>query len=336
MSDDHRLEPERLDLEPERYELHAPPGYRFDLERRDFLRVLAAMGGGLLVVSAAPLGAQESGQNRGGAASGDLASWLHIDADGRVTIYTGKVEIGQNIRTSLSQTVGDELGAPLSSISLVMADTALTPFDQGTFGSRTTPTMAPQLARVAATARDLLIGRAAARWRADASTLEARDGRIVTRDGRSLGFGELVASGPLVGVVAASPHEMPRDQWKLRGTPARKVGGLEIVTGRHAYTPDVVRPNMLFGRVIRPPAVGATIQAVDDAKARSLTGVTVVRDGEFLGVVAPHERGGAGRGRRAVTVTWNRVARSAHLRDDLRPSEENRPDRRGQRRPRHR
>ncbi len=177
---------ERPVLEPERYELREAPAYRFELDRRDFLRVVTAMGGGLLVVARLPASAQESGQTRrGDAAPGDLASWLHIDGQGHVTVYTGKVEIGQNIRTSLTQTVADELGAPLGSISLVMADTALTPFDQGTFGSRTTPTMAPQLAKVAATARAMLIDQAASRWHVDRSTLEARDGarrRVATED----------------------------------------------------------------------------------------------------------------------------------------------------------
>ena len=146
------------DHELERYELSEPRRYLFELpevDRRDFLRVLAAMGGGLLVVATMPdAEAQESGragQNR--AAPGDLASWVHIGADGRVTAYTGKVEIGQNARTSLSQVIADELRAPLDTIAFVMADTDLTPFDQGTFGSRTTPAMAPQLARAAAAAR---------------------------------------------------------------------------------------------------------------------------------------------------------------------------------------
>ena len=111
-----------------------------EVDRRDFLRVLTAMGGGLLVIATVPdAEAQESGraaQNR--AAPGDLASWIHIGGDGRVTAYTGKVEIGQNMRTSLSQVIADELRTPLTSVAFVMADTDLTPFDQGTFGSRTT------------------------------------------------------------------------------------------------------------------------------------------------------------------------------------------------------
>ncbi|HUL74576.1 MAG TPA: molybdopterin cofactor-binding domain-containing protein [Vicinamibacterales bacterium] len=300
---------DRVGLEPERYELREGRSYRFEFERRDFLRALTAMGGGLLVVATLPeAAAQESGQSRaGGSAPGDLASWIHIDGTGHVTVYTGKVEIGQNIRTSLAQTVGDELRVRLSSISLVMADTALTPFDQGTFGSRTTPTMAPQLAKVAATAREILIDLAAAAWNVDRTTLKSADGKVTAANGRSATYGELTAGKALAGAVAASPVEMPRDAWTLRGTPARKVDGRAFVTGQHAYSPDIVRPNMQVGKMVRPIAVGATPRSVDDSKARALDGVTVVRDGAFIGVVAPHERA-ARAAAAAVVVEWDRLA----------------------------
>ena len=296
-------------IEPERYELNELPPYRFEMERRGFLQALAAMGGGLLVVASLPDPlAQESGQGRGGGAlPGDLASWLHIDGNGHVTVYTGKVEIGQNIRTSLTQTVADELRAPLASISLVMADTALTPFDQGTFGSRTTPTMAPQLAKVAATARQMLIDQAATRWQLDRSRLEATDGRVVSHDGQSLTYGEITNGKALAGMVDAGPAQMARQDWKVRGTPAHKVDGRAFVTGQHAYTPDIVRPGMLFGRVVRPVAVGATPRRVDETRAKAVAGVTVVRDGDFIGVVAPHERA-AKAAAAAMVVEWDRVA----------------------------
>ena len=154
-------------IEPERYEFSEARRYTFELERRDFMRLF---GGGLVVmVAAADLLAQESGRGRGQgqAPPPDLAAWLHIDEKGHVHICTGKVEIGQNIRTSLSQTVADELKVSMASITMVMADTDKTPFDAGTFGSQTTPRMAPQLAKAAATAREMLIDQAAARWSAD-------------------------------------------------------------------------------------------------------------------------------------------------------------------------
>ena len=135
-----------IELEPERYELREAPAYQFDLDRRDFLR---ALGGGILVfylldaAEAQPPG----GGRRGGGGRGqqnvpqDIGAWLHIGEDGQITVYTGKAEVGQNIRTSLTQVVAEELHVPPGWIRLVMADTQLVPFDMGTFGSRTTPDM---------------------------------------------------------------------------------------------------------------------------------------------------------------------------------------------------
>src|SRR5215475_10926826 len=139
-----------IPLEPERYELRAGSPYRFDLDRRDFFRFLGA---GIVVVSVLKpaMAAQESGggrQRRGQALPQEINAWLHIGDSGKVTVYTGKVEVGQNIRTSLSQAVAEELHVPVEQIEMVMGDTQLTPFDMGTFGSRTTPTMNLQLRKV--------------------------------------------------------------------------------------------------------------------------------------------------------------------------------------------
>ena len=293
------------DLEPERYELEEPGKYLFEVERREFFRLL---GGGVLVtVALADAAAQESGRGgtQGRGPSPDLAAWLHIDEQGRITVYTGKTEIGQNIRTSLAQTVADELGAPLPSIALVMADTDLTPYDAGTFGSQTTPRMARQLARAAATAREMLIDRAASAWQIDRTTvtLTVRDGRVLHPDGRSAAFGELTKGQKLAGAVAENPTTSPAERWAVRGQPAKKVNGRDFVTGRHQYTPDMVRPGMLHGRIVRPDGNGATLGTVDDGRARAMTGVTVVRDGDFIGVVAPNERM-ARRAADAIRAEW--------------------------------
>ena len=99
----------------------------------------------------------------------EIGAWIHIDEDGSITVYTGKVEMGQNIRTSLTQAVAEELHVPVSSIRLVMGDTDVSPFDAGTFGSRTTPTMAPQLRKAAVAARETLIALAAQQWQVEPS-----------------------------------------------------------------------------------------------------------------------------------------------------------------------
>jgi isoquinoline 1-oxidoreductase len=292
-------------IEPERYELAEGRRYVFELERRAFLRLAAS---GLVVAVAAPAGlAQESG--RGGPARGeggerpDIAAWLHIAEDGAVTVFTGKVEIGQNIRTSLAQAVADELRVSVASIALVMGDTDRTPFDMGTFGSRTTPYMAPQLARAAAAARELLVGEAAARWGLEARVLVVAGGRVTAPDGRALTFGELTRGRPLAGVVPVDLALAPPSAWQVRGQPYKKVGGRDFVSGRHRYTADMVRPGMLHGAVVRPAGYRAALVSVDDGAARAMEGVRVVRDGDFIGVVAPSERL-ARRAAAAVRAEW--------------------------------
>ena len=176
---------QQVALEPERYELQSAPPYRFDLARRDFFKFLGA---GVLVISALrPIAlAQESGGNRrqrGDSQPKQIDAWLHIGEKGTVTVYTGKVEVGQNIRTSLAQAVAEELQVPVNKIELVMGDTELTPYDMGTFGSRTTPTMNLQLRRAAAAARDVLIGLAARELKTDEKQLIAVEGKI--RDSRT-------------------------------------------------------------------------------------------------------------------------------------------------------
>lgn len=287
-------------LYPEQYELHAECApRRVSWHRRDFLK---ALGGGLAVVwllpSAPAQEPGESGGRRGGRGGGrgpgrprELAAWLHIDADGMVTVFTGKAECGQNIRTSLTQTVAEELAAPLAAIKLVMADTALTPWDAGTFGSRTTPDMGPQLRRVAATAREALLDLAAKIWSVDRTTLTAADGAIRhAASGRTIGFGALTKGQKLLLDVSDSAPTAPAAAWRIAGTSVLKVDGRDFVTGRHAYSSDLQRPGLLHGRVLRPAAFAATLASLDASAAQAMPGVTVVREGDFVGVAAPTEQ----------------------------------------------
>jgi isoquinoline 1-oxidoreductase len=163
--------------------------------------------------------------------------------------------------------------------------------------------MAPQLARAAAAAREMLIDQAATKLQAERAALTARDGKIVAKDGRAVTFGELTHGQALTGRIPAAPPLDAPDKWQVRGKPIRKVDGRDFVTGRHQYTPDITRPGLVYGRIIRPDGYNGTLVSVDDAKARAMGGVTIVRDGDFLGVVAPTERGVA-RAAAAVQAAW--------------------------------
>ena len=269
-------------------EQHAvePLRHLFEVNRRDLFKLLGA---GLIVGVCVPSTfAQESGRARGEEAPRDLASWLHIAGDGKITVFTGKVEMGQNIRTSLAQQVAEELRAPMSAIQLVMGDTDLTPFDMGTFGSRSTPQMGTQLRNVSATARELLIGMAAQRWKADAAKLTAANGVITNpQTGQSVSYGDLTNGQKLVKVIEGNPALTPADKWTIAGTPVPKVDGRAFVTGAHRYTSDLVRPGMMHGKVLRPSAYNASLVSLEMNSADKLPGVKIVRDGDFIGVAAP-------------------------------------------------
>ena len=263
------------------------------VKRRDFLQ---SIGGGVLVLfSLAESEAQESG--RGGQRGHsnedlpqDVAAWLHIGSDGKITVFTGKVEVGQNIRTSLTQAVADELRCAPESVKLVMGDTALTPWDMGTFGSRTTPTMAPILHAMAGTAREALTQAAAQNWGVKGDQIHFDNGCAVGPTGKKLTLGELAAHIDWAKTIGQKDCATPPDRWAVAGKSVPKVGAMEIVTGKHKYPSDQKLPGMLFGRVLRAPSFGAKITSVDTTAAAALPGVTVVHDGDFVGVAARHEQ----------------------------------------------
>jgi nicotinate dehydrogenase subunit B len=276
-------------LEPERYELSAPPRYFFEVDRREFFKFLGA---GILIVSVwKQAHGQESGAKkgaRGQSLPNEIGAWLHIGEDDAVTAYTGKVEVGQNIRTSLSQAVAEELRVPVERIRMVMGDTKLTPYDQGTFGSRTTPDMNLQLRKVAAAARDILVGIAAAQWHVDRNRLSASNGKITDPvSKRSVEYAALVKGKQLTETLPAEDPLIPAAQWTVAGRSLPKVDGRDFVTGKHRYPCDQTLPNMLHGKVLRPPAFGATLSTLDTSQAEKIQGVIVVHDGNFVGVAAP-------------------------------------------------
>jgi nicotinate dehydrogenase subunit B len=301
---------EKIVFEPERYEFRAAPIHQFDLARRDFFKILGA---GIAVFATAKdvLGVQETAPGHRSFHNEelpkDITAWLHIGEDGSVTGFTGKAEIGQNIRTALAQTIADELRVPFESVRMVTADTALTPFDAGTFGSRTTPTITPQLRRVAAAARDILVEAAAKEWSVAPERLVA-DGAKVTdpRSGRSFKYSELARGKTLAQNLPVEDPMTPAAQWTIAGKPIPKVDGRSFVTGKHQYTPDLRPEGMLHGKVLRPPSFGATLTSCDDSAAKAMAGVFVVQDGAFVGVAAPsaHE---AQRALDAIHAQWREV-----------------------------
>ncbi len=283
------------------------------MNRRDFFAVL---GGGVVVMLVDDgVYAQETGGGRGGPrqAPQNLSAWLHIGETGIVTVYSGKVEVGQNARTSLTQAVAEELRAPVASIRMVLADTDLTPYDMGTVGSQTTPQMWPVIRRAAAAARETLIDLASQKWMVERSAIQVADGKL-TAGSRSAGFGELTNGEKLTRTIPANVALAPAAEWKIAGTSLPKVNGRELVTGAHKFTYDTKAPGMLYGKVLHPASFGATLVSLDSAAAEAMPGVKVVHEGDFVGVTAP-DPFTAEKAVAALKADWKAVAAEASSKD---------------------
>jgi CO/xanthine dehydrogenase Mo-binding subunit len=300
----------QLDLEIERYELFADPVYNFSFNRRQFLKVFT--GGIALIVPLSNLLTAAAQQEQGESGRGrfnqrvpnDIAAWIYMDEKGEIAVYTGKVELGQNIRTSLAQVVAEELRVPVDAIRMVMADTDQVPFDAGTFGSRTIPFMAPQLRKAAAAARETLVALAAEQMKIAPAEVRIIDRRLVNHDGsKALTFREVTGGRKIVKEIPADVPITAVKDWTIAGKSVPKVDAFFFVTGFHKYTSDIKPDGMLFGRVVRPAALNSTLVSADTKAAEAITGVSVVRDGDFIGIAAS-DPSLLARAEKAIAVHW--------------------------------
>ncbi len=219
-----------------------------------------------------------------------LDAWLRIDPDGTVTVFTGKVELGQGVVTALAQIAAEELDLPFAGIHMISGDTARTPDEGFTSGSRSIEQGGTALRLACAEARAILVARAAGRLGVPSDRLRTKDGRVTAPDGRALGYGELVEAGLFHREVGPQAKPKPAEQHTVVGKPIQRLDIPAKVTGGLAYVQDLRLPGMLHGRVVRPPQYGARLRALDEGAARKLPGVvTVVRDGSFLAVIAERE-----------------------------------------------
>jgi nicotinate dehydrogenase subunit B len=296
-------------FEPSQDELPPKPRMHFDIDRRKFFKLF---GGGLTVAFVVTDMFSFAGESASPGATqtdtGQVNAWIHIGEDGTVSVYTGKVEVGQNIRTSLSQVVAEELHVPVSAIKMIMGDTDLVPYDAGTFGSRTTPQMGTQLRKAAATAREALLEMAAKNWNIKAEKLLAKDGIITdTASGKKIGFGELTKGQQLLLPITDNVKLTAAADWKIAGKTVPKINGRSFITGKHQYVSDMKLPGMLYGKILRPPSYDAKLLEADVSKAKAMTGVIVVRDGNFIGVAAPDVRT-ANRAMQTIDAKWEEAA----------------------------
>jgi CO/xanthine dehydrogenase Mo-binding subunit len=273
--------------------------------RREFL-----IGTGALVVSfslAPGVLAQTAAPKPKPLALDQVDSFLAVHKDGSVTMYTGKVDLGTGIRVALPQMVAEELDVALDKVKLIEGDTALTP-DQGpTWGSLSIQVAGVQLRQAAATARKALVERAVQKLGMPSSDLAVKDGVVFVRaePHRRVAYAELIGDQAFdLKVDKDAPLKNPKDHI-LVGQPVPRPDVPGKVTGTHTYMQDFRVPGMLHARVVRPPAMGATLQSVDESSVKGIKGVRVVRQGSFLAVVAESEWA-AVKGARQLKATWSK------------------------------
>jgi nicotinate dehydrogenase subunit B len=211
--------------------------------------------------------------------SDDRRAWLHVGADGFVTVCSGKVDVGQGSAGELAGVVLAELHAAPASVRIVLGDTDFSPYDAGTFGSRTTPDIVPSVAGAAARARASLEVVASAEWGVDPGSVSIAEGSVTSDDGRHTAtFADLVRGLRRVEDAPAADLAHPFSGPVMDDT--------DVVIGRRRYTSDMSLPDMLHGRVLRAPARSAELLDLDSSEAEAIDGVRVIHDGDLVGVVA--------------------------------------------------
>lgn len=274
----------KTDLYEERY--FADAGITMPFTRRKFLQ---AMGSGVIILF---LGGEVFAQRPGGrqSAPADFNAFLRIGEDGRVTCFTGKIEMGQGIITSFAQMLADELDVPLASVDMVMGDTDLTPWDGGTHGSMSTRISGPPLRAAGAEARGVLLQLAAERLSLPVEQLSVEDGVVFDKSKKEtrVSYGELTKGKQIVRHLTPAPPVKAPSALKTVGKPTTRRDAMDKVTGKAKYAGDIRPAGMLYAKILRPPAHGATLKTVDVSAVKEIKGAQVVRDGDFIAVLHEH------------------------------------------------
>jgi isoquinoline 1-oxidoreductase len=274
------------------------------LDRRSFVKLL---GGGIAVT--ASLGPTKLfGQGRPPYPE-DFNAYLRIDEDGRVTVFSGKIEMGQGVMTSQAQMVAEELGVALESVEMVLGDTDRCPWDMGTFGSLTTRMFGPFLRAAAAEARAVLVELAAEKLGVPKGDLTVVNGvvSVVGRADQRVTYGELARGQAIARHLDEKAILRSVREFRVMGGSPARLDGVDKVTGKALYAGDIRRPGMLYAKILRPPSHGATLERVETTKAAAIEGVTVVERDEMVAVLHPDPEG-AERALGAVEAVWKETA----------------------------
>ncbi|MHC4396898.1 MAG: xanthine dehydrogenase family protein molybdopterin-binding subunit [Planctomycetota bacterium] len=265
--------------EPESSETTTVSGFN----RRDFLK---GLGGGIIILFSLGDSTVLQGQRRRGYPK-DFNAYLRIAEDGKVSCFTGKIEQGQGVMTSLAQTLAEELDVSLESVDMVMGDTALCPWDAGTWGSMTTPYFGPVLRAAGAEARAVLIELASEHLEVPKDRLDVKDGVVFdkTRKSRKVSYARLAKGKKIERHLEQKAKLKDVSQFKVIGKSLNRIDSVAKVTGKARYTGDIRIEGMLYAQILRPPAHGAKLKSIDTSAVDSIEGAQVVRDDELVAVL---------------------------------------------------
>lgn len=279
-------------------------GNPFEMDRRDFMK---RIGTGLVVafsVGSTPLKAglrqdEDPGFN----------AYLRIGEDGKVTLFTGKIEMGQGPITSLPMELADELDVRLEDVDILMGDTDLCPWDEGTYGSLSTRVFGQVMRSAAAKARAILIKMAAGELSLERGQLEVIDGMVRSREdhNKKISYAQLTKGKKILETEIGDVPMKKASEFKIMGKPRFRVDSVEKVNGEARYAGDIQLPGMLTARILRPPSLGARLLAVDTSEAEGMEGVTLVKDGDFVAVLHP-TRHMASKAIESIKAEWEEEA----------------------------
>ncbi len=263
----------------------------FSISRREFLK---AVGGGIVIFfSYGELTAQERRQPGYQDLPTDFNAFLRIGADGRVTCFTGKVEMGQGIVTSLAQMLADELDVPFDTVNMVMGDTDLCPWDMGTFGSRSTRFFGSPLREAAAEARAILIGLASKHLHLNENRLIVKDGVVMDKNNnrKRVSYVELAKGKSIEKHLPKKPPVKDISEFTIVGKPASRKDALAKVTGKAQFAGDIRVPGMYYAKILRPPVHGAKLRSVDTSALQNDREIRIIRDRDLIAVLHPYPDG---------------------------------------------
>jgi len=278
----------------------------FSLERREFLKII---GGGIVICfgRAFPVLTDEALSAVARKLPEDFNAFLKIGEDGRVSCFTGKIEMGQGVITSLAQMLAEELDVPFASVDMVMGDTDLCPWDAGTYGSMSTKYFGPPLRAAAAEARAVLIQLAAENLGVPADRLGTRSGAVSDKQNptKKVSYADLTKGKRIERHLTTKPPLKRPADFTISGKTVPRADAIAKVTGKARYTADLAFPEMLYARILRPPAHGAKLMDADTSAVAQVAGAQVVRDKDL--VAALHNSpDGAERALTAIKAKYDR------------------------------